>query len=92
MPLQAVHSGADVQSAAATVMGYRQAAVKGKAILVDPVPIAATDKLKGLLQACLLAQAQQVCVQAYASQASFRPVRSLLDGQVSIALDPELSQ
>ena len=41
-------------------MGYQQAAVKGKAILVDPVPNAATDKLKHLLQDCLLAQALQV--------------------------------
>ena len=90
MPLQAVHSGADLQSAAATVMGYRQAAVKGKAILVDPVPSAATDKLKGLLQACLLAQARQVFVQAYTYSASFRPVYPLLDGQISIALEPEL--
>ncbi len=41
-------------------MGYQQAAVKGKAILVDPVPNAATDKLKHILQDCLLAQALQV--------------------------------
>ena len=57
-----MHSGADLQSAAATVMGYQQAAVKGKAILVDPVPNAATDKLKRILQDCLLAQALQVCL------------------------------
>ena len=55
-----MHSGADLQSAAATVMGYQQAAVKGKAILVDPVPNAATDTLKHILQDCLLAQALQV--------------------------------
>ena len=60
--LQAVHSGADLQSAAATVMGYKQAAMKGKAILVDPVPIAASEKLKQVLQDCLLVQAQQVCL------------------------------
>ena len=63
--LQAVHSGADLQSAAATVMGYQQAAVKGKAILVDPVPNAATDELKRLLQDCLLAQALQVCLYSH---------------------------
>lgn len=34
--------------------------MKGKAILVDPVPNAATEQLKALLQDCLLVQAQQV--------------------------------
>ena len=67
--LQAVHSGADLQSAATTVMGYQQAAVKGKAILVDPVPNAATEKLKRVLQDCLLAQALQVrsCPRQYSA-------------------------
>jgi len=36
--------------------------MKGKAILVDPVPIAASEKLKQVLQDCLLVQAQQVCL------------------------------
>ena len=58
--LQAVHSGADLQSAAGAVLGYRQAAVKGKAIAVDPVPVAALPALKALLQDCLLAQTHQV--------------------------------
>ena len=43
-------------------MGYKQAALKGKAILVDPVPTAASEKLKQVLQDCLRVQAQQVCL------------------------------
>ena len=58
--LQAVHSGADLQSAAATVMGYQQAAVKGKAIHVEPVPHAASGDLQRMLRDCLHAQALQV--------------------------------
>ena len=58
--MQAVHSGADLQSAAGAVLGYRQAAVKGKAIAVEPVPGAASPALKALLQDCLLAQMHQV--------------------------------
>ena len=58
--LQAVHSGADLQSAAGAVLGYRQAAVKGRAIAVDSVHGAASPALKALLQDCLLAQTHQV--------------------------------
>ena len=58
--MQAVHSGADLQSAAGAVLGYKQAAVKGRTIAVDPVPDAASPALKALLQDCLLAQTHQV--------------------------------
>lgn len=51
--LQAVHSGADLQSAAASVLGYDQVSMKGKAIEVAPVPEVATAKLKTLLDAVL---------------------------------------
>lgn len=51
--LQAVHSGADLQSAAASVLGYDQVSMKGKAIKVAPVPEVATAKLKALLNAVL---------------------------------------
>ena len=51
--LQAVHSGADLQSAAASVLGYNQVSMKGKAIKVPPVPEVATAELKTLLEAVL---------------------------------------
>ena len=51
--LQAVHSGADLQSAAAAVMGYDQVSMKGKAIKVPPVPGVATADLQGLLDTVL---------------------------------------
>lgn len=53
--LQAVHSGADLQSAAATVMGYEQVTMKGKAISVAPVPGVATARLQSLLDGAMLA-------------------------------------
>jgi hypothetical protein len=55
-----VHSGADLESAAAAVLGYHQPSVKGKVILVDPVPNVASAEYKDLLQDALLAQRQQV--------------------------------
>ena len=48
-----MHSGADLQSAAASVLGYDQVSMKGKAIKVAPVPEVATPKLKALLGAVL---------------------------------------
>lgn len=48
-----MHSGADLQSAAASVLGYDQVSMKGKAIKVAPVPEVATSKLKTLLEAVL---------------------------------------
>ena len=51
--LQAVHSGADLQSAAAAVMGYEQVTMKGKAIKVSPVPGVATARLQSLLDQVL---------------------------------------
>jgi len=48
-----VHSGADLQSAAAAVLGYDQVSMKGKAIKVEPVPGVATTHLKTLLDAAL---------------------------------------
>ena len=50
---QAVHSGADLQSAAASVLGYDQVSMKGKTIKVAPVPEVATAELKSLLEAVL---------------------------------------
>jgi len=52
---QAVHSGADLQSAAASVLGYRQAPVKGRgpALEVQPVRGVASGRLRALLAAVL---------------------------------------
>ena len=58
--MQAVHSGADLQSAAGAVLGYRQAAMKGRTIAVDPVPGAASPALTAMLQECLAVQTHQV--------------------------------
>lgn len=52
--LQAVHSGADLQSAAAAVMGYEQVTMKGKAISIAPIPGVATARLQSLLDSALL--------------------------------------
>ena len=60
---QAVHSGADLQSAAASVLGYKQPAVKGKAIMVEPVPNVATPAFKELMHDVLTAQQLQVSQQ-----------------------------
>lgn len=57
---QAVHSGADLQAAAASVLGYQQPSVKGKAILVEPVPNVATPEFSELLHDALSAQQRQV--------------------------------
>ncbi|BDA43844.1 Alpha-glucan water dikinase, chloroplastic at C-terminar half [Coccomyxa sp. Obi] len=57
--LKAVHSGADLQAAAASVLGYKQPSVKGKAILVEPVPNVATPDFKELLHDALTAQQLQ---------------------------------
>ena len=51
--LQAVHSGADLQSAAASVLGYDQVSMKGKTIKVAPVSEVVTAELKTLLEAAL---------------------------------------
>lgn len=48
-----MHSGEDLQSAAAAVMGYEQVTMKGKAIKVNPVPGVATAKLQSLLDKAL---------------------------------------
>ena len=52
--MQAVHSGADLESAGNAVLGYDQVSMKGKAIKVDPVPGVATAHLKTLLEAALV--------------------------------------
>lgn len=57
-----MHSGADLQSAAATILGYKQPEVKGKAILVEPVLNVATPELKELLHDALAAQQLQVAI------------------------------
>ena len=57
--MQAVHSGADLQSAAGVVLGYSQPAVKGKAIRIDPVPALHDGPLRPLLQQALAAAQQQ---------------------------------
>ncbi|KAK9838302.1 hypothetical protein WJX81_003198 [Elliptochloris bilobata] len=54
--LKAVHSGMDLQSAAAAVLGYRQAPVKGKGIEVPPVREVATERLRTLLRSALSVQ------------------------------------
>lgn len=58
--MQAVHSSMDLQSAAAAVLGYRQAPVKGKAIKVAPVHEVATERLRALLRSALSSQARPV--------------------------------
>lgn len=50
----------DLQSAAAAVLGYRQAPVKGKAIEVAPVHEVATEHLRALLRSALPPQARPV--------------------------------
>ena len=47
--LKAVHSGADLDSAAENVMGYHQDACKGKEINMPPVTEVATDRMRTLL-------------------------------------------
>lgn len=47
--LVAVHGGADLRSAGEAVMGYTRPAVKGKAIVVEPVPGVATQELAAVL-------------------------------------------
>ncbi|KAK9830544.1 hypothetical protein WJX72_012386 [[Myrmecia] bisecta] len=54
--LKAVHSGADLSSAADTVLGYEQVSMKGKPVAVDPVPNVATDRLRALLKRALAPQ------------------------------------
>ena len=51
MSLQAVHSGADLQSAAATVMGYGGCS-EGEGHFGGPSAQCSHRELKGLLQAC----------------------------------------
>lgn len=48
-----MHSGTDLQSAAAAVLGYRQAPVKGRGIEVPPVREVATARLRALLRSAL---------------------------------------
>lgn len=47
--LKAVHSGADLSSAAEVVLGYQRDACKGKAINVPPIGEVASDRLRDLL-------------------------------------------
>ena len=49
-----------MQAAAGAVLGYRQAAMKGRTIAVDPVPGAASPALTAMLQECLAVQTHQV--------------------------------
>ena len=48
--------GTDLQSAAAAVLGYRQAPVKGRGIEVPPVREVATERLRALLRSALSGQ------------------------------------
>jgi len=47
--LRAVHSGADLDSAANAVLGYSQDSCQGKSVQVSPVAEVASDRLHGLL-------------------------------------------
>ena len=58
--LQAIHSGADLQSAAAAVLGYSQVSMKGKAVAVEPVPGIPAERLQKLLAQCMAYQQLQV--------------------------------
>ena len=58
--LQAIHSGADLQSAAAAVLGYSQVSMKGKAVAVEPVPGIPAEQLQKLLAQCMAYQQLQV--------------------------------
>lgn len=53
---QAVHGGADLRSAAATVMGFKQETMKGKPVAVAPVPNVANPRLQRLLDLCISQQ------------------------------------
>lgn len=64
--LQAVHSGADLQSAAASVVGYDQVSMKGKAIKVPAVPQVATAQLTTLLEALPKADEEAAALQGKA--------------------------
>ena len=51
--LKAVHSGADLQAAAAAVLGYKHESVKGRSIHIDPLPNVATPRLQAILETAL---------------------------------------
>ncbi len=57
---QAVHSGADLDAAVRSVMGYDAVSMKGKKIKVEPVAGVATPELGALLDAALEARAAVV--------------------------------
>ena len=57
---QAVHSGADLDAAVRSVMGYDAVSMKGKRIRVEPVAAVATPELGALLDAALEARAAAV--------------------------------
>jgi hypothetical protein len=87
--LQAVHSGTDLQMAAMAVVGYRQAAMKGKPIRVDPVPGIATERLVPLLQAVLLSR--RLLVRRPSVRLSVRPpIRRLLHAVETSGVDSAL--
>ena len=64
-----MHSGADLQSAAAVVLGLKLPAVKNKPVRVEPVPALAQGPLKQLVQDALAAaQLQPVRTTDFVSQ------------------------
>ena len=81
--LQAVHSGADLNAAVRSVMGYDAVSMKGKKIKVEPVAGVATPGLGALLEAALRARA--AAVRAY--QLGSYPGRDVIKF-VSLTLAP----
>lgn len=51
--LKAVHSGADLDSAVAAVLGYSQSQSKGRSVHVDPCPEVATPRLAEVLSCAM---------------------------------------
>ncbi|KAG1659718.1 hypothetical protein FOA52_012256, partial [Chlamydomonas sp. UWO 241] len=54
--LQAVHSGADLGSAAGSVLGFSEKTLKGRTVTVDPVPGVASPELRQKLMAVMYQQ------------------------------------
>eukprot|EP00798_Chlamydomonas_sp_ICE-L_P031140 gene31140-6280_t len=54
--LRAVHSGADLSSASANVLGYSSTSLKGKTVTVEAIPGVGTTELKNLVNAIMFLQ------------------------------------
>ncbi|KAK9860996.1 hypothetical protein WJX84_011575 [Apatococcus fuscideae] len=83
--LQAVHGGADLRSAAATVMGFKQETMKGKPVAVVPVPNVATPRLQRLLDLCISQQTSPgLAGGERATSQALQIMRLLLDARLQL--------